>query len=238
MTETASAAGHRGCVARRADRPSTGEQSRHRPSACPRGRRDPSQSRRCPMGMTFISLNAAAGKNPEEYGTEPVRYDEMIPGCWKPKRVSSTWTSTACGGTVLPVIPRIRGTSFLDGKDKDFSTLCMQTRNDFDIDDVVRGRPGPTYFADLAPASRCGGVCAGIERMAARVRRPSPFPRNCFHSVFLRCTPTTGTPSSRPQRRPTRPCRYLGTSGKAPFTASEAPFADRLPCSAPTRCIP
>jgi hypothetical protein len=37
------------------------------------------------MGMTFISLNAAAGKNPEEYGTEPVRYDEMIPGCWEPE---------------------------------------------------------------------------------------------------------------------------------------------------------
>jgi NAD(P)H-dependent flavin oxidoreductase YrpB (nitropropane dioxygenase family) len=29
----------------------------------------------------YIGLNAMAGKKPEEYGTEPVRFDEMIPGC-------------------------------------------------------------------------------------------------------------------------------------------------------------
>src|SRR5881392_3337654 len=31
-----------------------------------------------------IGLNAVAGKKPEEYGMEPVRYDQMIPGCYEP----------------------------------------------------------------------------------------------------------------------------------------------------------
>src|SRR4051794_4118319 len=33
----------------------------------------------------YIGLNAVAGKKPEEFGMEPTRYDEMIPGCYDPK---------------------------------------------------------------------------------------------------------------------------------------------------------
>ena len=33
----------------------------------------------------YIGLNAVAGKKPEEYGAEPVRYDDMLPGCYDPK---------------------------------------------------------------------------------------------------------------------------------------------------------
>ena len=31
-----------------------------------------------------IGLNAVAGKDPKDYGTEPMRYSDMIPGCYEP----------------------------------------------------------------------------------------------------------------------------------------------------------
>jgi len=31
-----------------------------------------------------IGLNAVAGKDPKDYGTEPLRYTDMIPGCYEP----------------------------------------------------------------------------------------------------------------------------------------------------------
>ena len=32
-----------------------------------------------------IGLNAVAGKDPKDYGTEPLRYTDMIPGCYEPQ---------------------------------------------------------------------------------------------------------------------------------------------------------
>jgi hypothetical protein len=31
-----------------------------------------------------IALNAVAGRAKEDYGVDPVRFDEMLPGCWDP----------------------------------------------------------------------------------------------------------------------------------------------------------
>ncbi|EUA23696.1 putative amidohydrolase 2 [Mycobacterium xenopi 4042] len=44
----------------------------------------------------YIGLNAVAGKKPEEYGIEPVRYDDMIPDVTTPRHGLPTWTSTGC----------------------------------------------------------------------------------------------------------------------------------------------
>ena len=32
-----------------------------------------------------IGLNAVAGKDPKEFGMDPVRFDEMLPGCYQVK---------------------------------------------------------------------------------------------------------------------------------------------------------
>ncbi len=42
----------------------------------------------------YIGLNAVAGKKPEEYGIEPVRYDDMIPGCYYAKARVTDMAST------------------------------------------------------------------------------------------------------------------------------------------------
>jgi len=58
----------------------------------------------------YIGLNAVAGKKPEEYGIEPVRYDDMIPGCYDPKaRVADMDIDGVQAMTCFPSFPRFAG---------------------------------------------------------------------------------------------------------------------------------
>ena len=40
-----------------------------------------------------IGLNAVAGKPPEEWGMDPVRYEDMIPGCYDPTARIAVFTT-------------------------------------------------------------------------------------------------------------------------------------------------
>ncbi len=53
-----------------------------------------------------IGLNAVAGKPPAEWGgLDPVRYEDMLPGCYDPKaRIPPIWTST--GGSSRRCVSR------------------------------------------------------------------------------------------------------------------------------------
>jgi hypothetical protein len=67
----------------------------------------------------YIGLNAVAGKKPEEYGIEPVRYDDMIPGCYDPKaRVADMDIDGVQAMTCFPSFPRFAGAVFFEGEDK------------------------------------------------------------------------------------------------------------------------
>ena len=60
----------------------------------------------------YIGLNAVAGKKPEEYGLEPVRYDDMIPGCYDPKaRLVDMDVDGVDAMLCFPSFPRFCGTS-------------------------------------------------------------------------------------------------------------------------------
>ena len=63
------------------------------------------------QGKTYpqIGLNAVAGKRPEDYGIDPSRFDEMLPGCYDPVAATRRHGPRRCRGrTVLPVVPAVR----------------------------------------------------------------------------------------------------------------------------------
>lgn len=69
-----------------------------------------------------IGLNAVAGKSPEEFGVDPVRYDDMIPGCYDPKaRLADMDIDGVHAMLCFPSFPRFCGTVFLEGEDKDLA---------------------------------------------------------------------------------------------------------------------
>ena len=63
------------------------------------------------QGKTYpqIGLNAVAGKKPEEYGIDPSRFDEMLPGCYDPvQRLGRHGPRRRRGGAVLSVVSPVR----------------------------------------------------------------------------------------------------------------------------------
>src|SRR3979409_672549 len=83
-----------------------------------------------------IGLNAVAGKRPEEFGTEPLRYTDMLPGCYDPEaRLIDMDLDGSHAALCFPSFPRFAGTNFLMGEDKELSLLCVRAWNDFMIDE-------------------------------------------------------------------------------------------------------
>jgi predicted TIM-barrel fold metal-dependent hydrolase len=175
----------------------------------------------------YIGLNAVAGKKPEEYGMEPTRYDEMIPGCYDPKaRIEDMDIDGIWGAVNFPSFPRFAGTVFLEGKDKELARLCVQAWNDFNIDEWCATAPDRFIPMTILPLWDVEQCVAEIHRTAAKGSKCIGFPENpvplglpSFHTdhwdpVFAAAV-ECGMPLTL----------HFGTSGSAPITAPEAPMA-------------
>ena len=89
-----------------------------------------------------IGLNAVAGKDPKDYGTEPMRYSDMIPGCYEPQaRVIDMDLDGVQAALCFPSFPRFAGTVFLEAADKELALLCVRAWNDFMIDEWCGSAP-------------------------------------------------------------------------------------------------
>ncbi|AFR49481.1 amidohydrolase family protein [Gordonia sp. KTR9] len=175
----------------------------------------------------YIGLNAVAGKKPEEFGAEPVRFDDMLPGCYDPKaRVNDMDIDGVQAALSFPSFPKFAGTIFLQNEDRELALLCVQAWNDYVLDEWCPTAPDrfiPLVILPLWDADLC---VQEIHRTAAKGAKAVSFPENpaplglpSFHTdhwdgVFSACE-ETGLPL----------CVHFGTSGKPPITAPEAPMA-------------
>src|SRR3954454_17033603 len=61
-----------------------------------------------------IGLNAVAGKDPRDFALDPVRYDEMLPGCYQLKhRLDDMDTDGVQAQLCFPSFPGFCGSTFL-----------------------------------------------------------------------------------------------------------------------------
>ena len=106
-----------------------------------------------------IGLNAVAGKDPHDYGMEPVRYDDMIPGCYDAaERVKDMDIDGVHAALCFPSFPGFAGGVFQRAKDKDLALECVKAWNDFQVDEWAAAAPGrliplgilPTWDPQLA----------------------------------------------------------------------------------------
>ncbi|WP_019876022.1 amidohydrolase family protein [Sporichthya polymorpha] len=174
-----------------------------------------------------IGLNAVAGKPPEQFGTEPMRYTDMIPGCYEPEaRVIDMDLDGVQAAICFPSFPRFAGTVFLQGEDKALALLCVQAWNDFMLDEWCAAAPERFIPIAILPLWDVDAAVKEIHRVAARgakaisfTENPVPLGLPSFHTdhwdpVFS-AAEETGLPL----------CLHFGTSGQAPTTAPDAPFA-------------
>jgi predicted TIM-barrel fold metal-dependent hydrolase len=174
-----------------------------------------------------IGLNAVAGKPPQEFGTEPMRYTDMIPGCYEPEaRVIDMDLDGVQAAICFPSFPRFAGTVFLQGEDTHLALLCVQAWNDFMLDEWCAAAPERFIPIAILPLWDVDAAAREIHRVAARgakaisfTENPVPLGLPSFHTdhwdPVLTAAEETGLPL----------CLHFGTSGQAPTTAPDAPFA-------------
>lgn len=177
----------------------------------------------------YIGLNAVAGKKPEEYGLEPVRYDDMIPGCYDPKaRLADMDIDGVEAMLCFPSFPRFCGTVFLEAKDKDLALLCVQAYNDFVLDEWCAAAPGRLIPVVILPLWDAQASVREIHRTAAKGAKAISFPdlphalglpsvHTDFWDPVFSAAEETGMPL----------CQHFGSGGATsiPQIAQDAPFA-------------
>jgi predicted TIM-barrel fold metal-dependent hydrolase len=125
----------------------------------------------------YIGLNAVAGKSPEEYGLEPLRFDDMIPGCYDPvERVKDMDVDGVHAACCFPSFPGFGGRVFLNAKDKGLAFACLQAWNDFSIDEWSASAPGRYVPLALLPIWDVERCVSELRRVAAKGARVVSFP--------------------------------------------------------------
>jgi predicted TIM-barrel fold metal-dependent hydrolase len=105
-----------------------------------------------------IGLNAVAGKPPEQWGMDPVRYEDMIPGCYDTvARIKDMDVDGVQAALCFPSFPGFAGGMFHRAQDKELALECVKAWNDFYIDEWCATAPDrfiplgilPTWDVDL-----------------------------------------------------------------------------------------
>ena len=113
-----------------------------------------------------MGLNAVAGKPREEWGMEPVRFEDMIPGCYDPvERRKDLLSNGIFASVAFPTLPGFGGRKFASFGDKDLALACVRGWNDYVLEEWCAAAPemfvpmtiAPTWDVDLAVAEleRC-----------------------------------------------------------------------------------
>lgn len=204
--------------------------------AGPRIVEEPSPSGGAPMqvwnyqGKRFpaIGLNAVAGKDPEDFGMEPVRYSDMIPGCYDPKaRLADMDLDGVWAQTCFPSFPRFAGALFtVESTDMELALLSVKAYNDYVLDEWCAAAPDRFIPVIILPLWDIAECVDEIHRTAAKGAKGITFPEDPvplglpsyytdhWDPVFA-AAQETGMPL----------CMHFGSSGRPPATAEEAPYA-------------
>jgi predicted TIM-barrel fold metal-dependent hydrolase len=174
-----------------------------------------------------MALNAVAGRPREEFGLEPTRYDQILPGCYDPvARVKDMDADGIEAQLCFPSFPKFAGTVFLQGKDRALALRSVQAWNDFMLDEWCAAAPGRFIPVVILPLWDPALAAAEVERTAAKGARTISFPENpaplglpSFHTDHWDPVFAAAQAAEMPLSM------HFGTSGRAPATADDAPFA-------------
>jgi predicted TIM-barrel fold metal-dependent hydrolase len=127
-----------------------------------------------------MGLNAVAGKPREQWSLEPVRFSDMIPGCYDPKERAKDMLSQGVLASInFPTLPRFGGLLFNSFKDKELADHCVRAWNDFMLDEWCPGGP-PGLFVPMIIVQMWDAQLAAAEvrRCAEKGSRAICFTEN------------------------------------------------------------
>lgn len=173
-----------------------------------------------------MGLNAVAGRPREQWTMDPVRYSDMIQGCWDPVARAKDMRLDGVVGTVcFPTLPRFAGTLFLEFQDKELADLCVQAYNDWLIDEWCAAAPDlyiPMVITQLWDPNL---AAAEIRRMAARGARCITFPETPAPLGLPSFFTDHWDPVWEALQETRLACNmHIGTGGQMVSPAPDAPF--------------
>jgi predicted TIM-barrel fold metal-dependent hydrolase len=124
-----------------------------------------------------IGLNAVAGKDPKDWGMDPVRYEDMIPGCYDPvERIKDMDVDGVQTALCFPSFPGFGGGVFHRAKNKELALECVKAWNDFYIDEWCGTAPDRYIPLGILPTWDVNLCVKEAERIAAKGARTVSFP--------------------------------------------------------------
>jgi predicted TIM-barrel fold metal-dependent hydrolase len=174
-----------------------------------------------------MGLVATAGRPKEEWDANPIRYEDMIPGCYDPKARADDFRAAGIVGSLgFPSLPAFAGTLFLRFQDRVLADLSVKAWNDFVLDEWCPTAPDlyiPMIITQLWDPE---AAAAEIRRCAEKGNRALSFAENpvplglpSFYTdhwdpVWRACTETDTVVNL-----------HVGTSGSLAHTSPEAGFS-------------
>ena len=173
-----------------------------------------------------IGLNAVAGKDPKDFGLDPARYDDMLPGCYDvDARLADMDLDGIHAQMCFPSFPGFAGSTFFAAEDKELAVACVAAWNDFIIDEWCAAAPGRFIPMVMVPFWDVDASVAEIERTAAKGAKAITFTEAphrlglpSYHSDHWDPLFAAAQDADLPL------CLHFGTGG-APEVAPDANFA-------------
>jgi predicted TIM-barrel fold metal-dependent hydrolase len=178
-----------------------------------------------------MGLNSVAGKPREQWGLEPARFSDMIPGSYDPKeRARDLLANGVLASVNFPSLPGFGGRLFAQFKDKELADACVRAWNDFILDEWVPGGP-PGMFVpmvicqlwdpELAEAEIRRCVSKGAKALCF-VENPSPMGLPSFWTDFWDPIWAVAEETDLPV------CMHVGSSGYTPIQSSDSNFLEPI----------
>jgi predicted TIM-barrel fold metal-dependent hydrolase len=170
-------------------------------------------------------LGAVAGKDRKDYGTDPVSYDDMLPGCYDIKaRLKDMDADGMQAQLCFPTFPGFAGNTFYAAKDKQLANACVSAYNDWMIDEWCAAAPDRQIPLVLVPFWDVQASVVEVQRVAAKGAKAITFteaPHNIglpsFHSDHWDRFFAAAQDAELPL------CMHFG-SGGTPNIAPDGPF--------------
>jgi hypothetical protein len=180
-----------------------------------------------------IGLNAVAGKDPKDFGLDPVRFDEMLPGCYDVnRRLADMDLDGVHAQLCFPSFPGFAGSTFFGVENKDLATACVLAWNDFILDEWSAAAPGRMIPMVMVPFWDVDAAVVEVQRTAAKGAKAITFTEAPHRLGLPRATTRTATATFRiPARSLKRCCRTCRTRRPARSRSSTPGASSTSPAS-------
>ena len=172
-----------------------------------------------------LGLNAVAGKSPEFFNVDPLRYEHMRPGCYDvDERVRDMSAGGQLAGLNFPNWTGFSGQVLNQGPDREVNLVMIKAYNDWHIDEWCGAYPGRFIPCGILPLFAVDEAAREVHRLAAKGCHAVTFSENpaglgmpsihtdAWDPLFAACC-ETGTVL----------CCHVGSSSKSASTAPDAP---------------